>query len=469
MSESKISPIKTDARQAGFSLIELLVVAVVLGVLFTAFARLYLASIKSNSRANERSESLNRLSVLTDMLQTDFGSPVNLLRASVLPATGTFPATFRPHPDFQIFSGGFARLSRTTNDPLTSAQILKSGEGRVSFDLNYNTTATLGWHTVGAAYGTGGNTIRIERGSEFSVFAQNGTIVFRGELRDEPERLSAAVERLPALGCRVAFYQIADAETRLLYRLEQECPSYPLEMVADVQDVGASIQEVEMSGTFYPRPDANGSQNPIAPLPNVGTTQIGKPVFINPENGDLVSFRSENTSDKAYLNENATFAANETRTVRTTVPQRNTVKPDDYVFIVDYTAARSIVCLVTNVQLDAAGNQLLTLSPPYGTSNAAWGLFYTPSSQYSGIVFPPGSEVVHLAPPVLYRYVAAEKLLVRREGKAPLWETVSPGVSRFTANINGDALDIEAVVNTEGIETDATAPAQTTRLSISLR
>jgi hypothetical protein len=255
-----------------------------------------------------------------------------------------------------------------------------------------------------------------------------------------------------------------------LYRSEAECPAFPLETVAAVQAASASISGVELSGSFEPRASQTSQNRQFAPLPYVGSTQIKSPVFLNPENGDLVLFRADDNSDKSYLQGNASFFPAQTSVVTVKTGTRGSFERNGFVFVVDYLSLNSVVCQIQDVQPAGSSSDLatLTLTPVFTPSGAAWSMFYSRPADFVGVDFPQGAEVVNLSAPVSYRYLASESVLLRREGSGA-WQTVTPGVSGFDVSIIGDYLNVSINLQTEGIETDNLQPAQTTRLSIPIK
>ena len=455
------------SSQAGFSLIELIITVVILSIVLIAISRAIMTTVKSDSRLVEQSEAATRSNIITDILQNDFSNPLRFFYGSQISMVGTFPVIFQPHSDYQLLPGSARRLIQSSAAPIVSSVIMQSGEGTARFNLPATSSATFGWRTSVSAVGAPANfaTIHLsvktvsQRPTRSFTVITSGGVESSGVVADA-DKFEVRIENLPApYGCRVGFYAVSTFQITLMARSAGVCPAMPLEIIANISNVNNSLAS-EMFGSFVMRPNSDQ----LAPLPFVGATQISTPVFVNPENGDLVLFRADSGTDKTHSLDPVTFQSGQTSTFRVKIPARGTYKPGDYVFIVDYAANRSVVALVSSAAATLDALQL-SVSPVGSQSSAAWGLFYSRPEDFTGIQFQKGTEIIHLAAPIMYRFLPADKLIIRRVGSG-LWETVAPGVSAFNSSVSAKALNIEVLAATEGIETYNNQPTQRTAMTI---
>lgn len=453
-------------KQSGFSLIELLLVVVVFGFLFTIIARVMLTTIKSDARLTEQSESATRNASITDLLQTDLSNPLRLLTGSSgLASSTTFAPYFESHNDYNFGSGVVERRQQTGTEPAVSSLILPEGEAQAKFFAASDATVTVGWQTLGEAasrksiqlarVGGGENT------RQYSILTGSGGSQDDGSLSGNLNNFEIRIEKL-SVGCQVGFYSVFSDEKMLLARTP--CPAMSVELTVQIAETGGFINNLLLSGAFATRGD--GIRR--APLPYVGTAQISIPIFLNAENGDLVVFRADQATDKTFSTSASSFAPQQTTKMTVKKPPRGTYQANDYVFVVDYQSYRSVVARVVSTAAAGSDTIFLSVLPSYTATDAAWGLFYSRPADFQYVSFQPGSEIVHLAAPVSYRFLPADRLLIRREGSG-LFETVAPGVSAFNVGLSDKALRIELLTTTEGIETYNDQPSQTTRINIPIR
>ncbi|HLM62383.1 MAG TPA: prepilin-type N-terminal cleavage/methylation domain-containing protein, partial [Pyrinomonadaceae bacterium] len=154
-----------NKANAGFSLVELLLVTVIFSIIFLTISRVMMTTVKSDARLTEQSEASTRNSVITGVLQRDFKNPLQLFYGSPVSMNGTFPIPFAPHSDYQLSPGSALRVSSNNPQLLYSTAVLEIGEATARFTIPATSGAIIGWRTTLSEGGTKYSQMQVTRTS----------------------------------------------------------------------------------------------------------------------------------------------------------------------------------------------------------------------------------------------------------------------------------------------------------------
>ncbi len=450
--------------EAGYSLIEVIVGAVLMLIVFTVFGSFLLRLTRNSAEIQETAKMAEDSGFSVGSLRTDLErTGRNFTVQDNQPFAGdTAPIPFFAHPDYLPLSSGILRETNTSLALIESALRFRGNSGIQFFGSNF---------IVGVREPVGSLTWEIDRvwnpsGLETVNVSENGVV--RATITNTAALNVTSVDIKFSSALVGGVYRCVGnffLGTRLIYQSVYTCTETYKQIFADMP-VGNSIYDTRLSASEIVRLDADSDAVRLPLLPFYDGTRMTSPL-VETTDGFVLLF-GDTGKDAMTLAEEVEISP-VLSSQPLVVDNADLIARGDVLFLVDFVNNRSCLLIV-----DARSGNIISITPVFSLGQIGRGFekFYSDSSDFSGFKFGQGVRLVKLASPVEYRIarlVGSEQLYRRTEGAA--WELILANVNNFSFLQNtqptNTTFDVSFDVLSEGIET--AGATQNVRLSINPR
>ena len=463
-------------NQRGFTLIEILISALILALVATVAFRLLAGAARQGAALAEAGELEDRRSVIIDVLQMDVDRAGKHLSFTSNYGSGVEPAVFLGDPYYTSSSDTtYASTSKTGpsgwNDINEIARAILGGDSYVTAQLNPGSEVSLD-----TADGVSSRTIRVGLLSKVNVFENGVLITVLPQMHSTGDSYRIAQAGNASGQVVVNYYQTHSGAESLIYTSAQPVMPYPLSGHAAINTTGTSVTAAQISGAVLADRSPSITLPPL-PVDSATGQRLSEAITITTQPGgafgQAVVIAGDPNIDPVYTlqpyNTTTTPIA-----LQVATPRRGSFQPGDYVLLVDPRPSARACCLYRVSASTVIGNvDTLTLDAMTGSSSTtkAWGRLYSNGADLAR-TYPATSALARLSPLVTYKL--QNGLLVRSVGyrsgttDGESATTVAPGITNFSiqAATAGTvrAYNVAATAATEGYNT----PSNTEDLSFTV-
>jgi hypothetical protein len=449
-----MSLIPPKNNEAGFSLVEAVLVAALIVVVFVVFAAVFGRVSKNVSSLNERGAQNNEAGLLADMIDGDLQRAGDGLTFSTKSAfSGQAPVSFEPNSNYEV--GGGTVLRYGSSDSLLLSSLLWRGRG----ELHFNGSA----FSVSVRDVTDSSKSRtIASDSRFLSVLENGQQVHFQMFRTGQSTFQIKVDSIMADGterCRTSYL----VDGQVMYESLLRCLENPLEVAVWLPDE-TKLYDVGLTGSelAYRSDGVFAVRDPL--LPYYRGARLASFV-VSDSRGFVVIAGAGGPRADLHLIEPTDFYPEKESRVQ--VVEETGLAPGDLLLLCDYANQRSVLLNV----LEADGTSIVVQPRLLGRYDVPVGggkgkgddfaEFYSLESDFEGFTFDSGSRLVKLSPPVEYKVSTKDQTpgLFRRLGSGP-WELLAPNVENFLfaerASSGLASFEVSLDVLSEGVENGRT-------------
>lgn len=426
------------SKQHGFSLIEMLIVVVLLGLCLAAVVAFALRIQIASFAYNQKAEGGDRSKVITSQIKKDFENiGANLAYSERRGTSGAVSSNFNPHPDYSV--GGDERSvtiqRRETNDDsyLVSSWMLVNGSGEISFSPNVR-EGIIGWNNPASE----NRAVYLTGDGEFSII-ENGAEIFRRSNSDlDPirsgDRFTISMNVDAAGNCSLAYYRRRAEDRQLLYKSRQNCPSYPLQTFIGIS-ANDYLTDVNIQGSWFePVADSQSPASKMPLLPTFRGKRLEKPIWITDKNQFSLLSTDTSIDPVALVNPVYFYSPNEKVEMSIGKPLRGEFAEGDICLLMNFAANKTVLGVLIYVQ-ENKNSTVLQFLPSNEANLEDFGGFFSMPEDFIDQEFDNRSRLVRLNKPVNYQVISDEGtaglILARREGLDP-WENVAYGLTDFS-------------------------------------
>lgn len=459
--------------QAGFTLVEALVVAVLTVLVIAAFGAFMLKLNKSlaqyGERAKQNEDSGLTVQTLTDDLEQ---TGRKLTVSSKEKFTGEVSLPFIPNNDYQISESEIVVNGSSAGSPLVSA-LLWNGKGRLRWQSNQFTASVYDSSFVRQMTADQTTVAVFENQVQKARVAQTGggdfTITFSSIVVDGQSR------------CRTQY----EADGRRIYESVQNCPSEPQQISFQLASGGylysPTLNAAEM--TFR---DSGSLPVRLPLLPFSGDARLTSPLVRTADGFFILS--GDAAHDAMYLTEEGSwtpasggfghFPQNQSINLN----DSQNLQPGDVLMVCDYLNNRAVLLQVVPAAsggiFETGGgiDGVLAVTPIYQPRQkdapAGFQSLYLPPADFDGFTFSQGSRVIKLAAPVEYRVGGGDQgTSLYRRSRGESWELVLPNIGsfNFAEDVSPARVTYEVSFNIKSEGAEIAQTGQQQRISVSPR
>lgn len=439
-----------NQRQAGFSLIEAVLVTVLMLVVFATFGTFLLRLQDGVSSYKERTEQGENVGLTTQTLIDDLEKVgTNLSLSSKESFTGTVYVPFLSYDGYQVSGNRISRIGSLVNS-LTSA-VWWNGKGELKWRGNdFIVTVRDGTRVLQVAV------------TAYSLsIAENGQTVF-GRTVTPGAQISLVNSTVMVNGepvCRTTY----KVENETAFETTTGCFTNAVEILASLSPEGY-LDEMSLNAAEVILKSTSSFPVRLPLLPLFDGARIQSPLIA--ANNGFFFLAGDEKKDEMYLQTDTVFANNSSQTIQIADPSGLSI--NDALLLSDYLNNRSVLLKVTALYPS------LTVVPVTQANSFGNGFdkFYSSVSDFDNFNFLRGTRITKLAVPVEYVVNTENDVssLYRRQ-KGSAWELVVPNMQNFAITQNVSSSRVGYVVSfdvlSEGVENGRVA--QPVRIEVSPR